>query len=171
MLKQKEPARLAEARDALNAIVADPAMQPYHADAAGLLDFVNLRLEPAAQAEVLAARLTAPDRAQTPGRFQQALIDLRYYLFPPDSENVTSSATHTKPDSSLFRMDARHASPCSCPEHDFRFRWARPIPRKRNNNTRPAAAEAPRNGTQLTPTPGSLPPSPTPIPATPQQPS
>ena len=102
LVKQKEPARLAEARDALRAIVADPAMQQYTADAAGLLDFVNLRLDPAAQANVLAARLTAADRAQTPGRFQQALIDLRYYVYPPDTANVTSSATHTKPDSSLL---------------------------------------------------------------------
>jgi hypothetical protein len=102
LLKQKEPARLAEARDALHTIVADPEMQPYRADAAGLLDFVNLRLEPGKQANVLATRLTAADRAQTPGRFQQALIDLRYYLYPPDTLHVTSSATYTRPDSPLF---------------------------------------------------------------------
>jgi hypothetical protein len=77
-------------------------MKQYHADAAGLLDFVNLRLNPAAQADVLAARLTAPDRAQTSARFQQALIDLRYYLYPPDTANGTSSATHATPDSPLF---------------------------------------------------------------------
>ncbi len=102
LLKQKEPARLAEARDALRDIVADPAMEQYKADAAGLLDFVNLRLDPAAQANVLAARLTAPDRPQTPRRFQQALIDLRYYLYPPDTEHATSSATHTGAGSPLF---------------------------------------------------------------------
>lgn len=113
LLKQKEPARLAEARDALNAIVADPQMQPYHADAAGLLDFVNLRLDPSAQAGVLATRLTAPDREQTPGRFQQALIDLRYYLYRPDSENVTSSATHTRPDASLFPWMQAMQAPAS----------------------------------------------------------
>ena len=84
LVHQKQPARLAEARDALKAILADPQMQPYHADAAGLLDFVNLRLDPPAQAGVLAARLTASNREQTPGRFQQALIDLRYYLYPAD---------------------------------------------------------------------------------------
>jgi hypothetical protein len=89
-VKQKEPARLTEARDALQAILADSAMQPYHSDTAGLLDFVNLRLDPAAQAAVLASRLTAPDRAQIPGRFQQALIDLRYYLFPPYSNQATA---------------------------------------------------------------------------------
>lgn len=89
LLKQKLPERLAQARDALQAILAAPGMQPYHADAAGLLDFVNIRLDRAAQANVLAARLTAPDRAQTPGVFQQALIDLRYYLYPPGPEQAT----------------------------------------------------------------------------------
>ncbi len=101
-VKQKEPARLAEARDALQAIMNDASMQPYHADADGLLDFVSLRLDPAAQAGVLAARLIAPDRVQTPGRFQQALIDLRYYLYSPDTPNATSLATHTGPGSPLF---------------------------------------------------------------------
>jgi hypothetical protein len=96
LLKQKRPERLAEARDSLKAILADPAMQPYHADAAGLLDFVMLRLDPAAQADVLVARLTAPDRAQTAGIFQQALIDLRYYLYSPDSANATASDTNRK---------------------------------------------------------------------------
>ena len=89
LLKQKLPERLAQAQDALNAILADPSMQPYHADAGRLLDFVNLRLDPASQANLLAARLTAPDRAQTPGVFQQALIDLRYYLYPPGPEQAT----------------------------------------------------------------------------------
>ena len=86
LVKQKEPARLAEARDALNAILAARDMQNYHADAAGLLDFVNLRLNPALQADSLAERLTIADRDQTPGRFQQALIDLRYALSPPYSD-------------------------------------------------------------------------------------
>lgn len=108
LVRQKAPARLAEARDALQAILADPAMQPYHTDAAGLLDFVNLRLDPAAQAEVLAARLTAPDRPQTPGRFQQSLIDLRYSLYPPDaSADADAAAKYPQPTSPLFAwMDA-----------------------------------------------------------------
>jgi hypothetical protein len=101
LVQQKQPQRLAEARDALKAILADPAMQPYHADAAGLLDFVALRLDPAAQAETLAARLTTPDRAQTPGIFQQALIDLRYYLYPPYSEQVTNTS-RALPKSAVF---------------------------------------------------------------------
>ena len=88
LLKQKLPERLAQAQDALKAILADPSMQPCHADAGHLLDFVNLRLDPAAQANVLAARLTAPDRPEIPGVFQQALIDLRYYLYPPGPEQA-----------------------------------------------------------------------------------
>ncbi|HEX6495042.1 MAG TPA: hypothetical protein VF018_06130, partial [Acidobacteriaceae bacterium] len=79
-----------------------PTMQPYHADAAGLLDFVNLRLDPATQADTLITRLTAPDRPQTTGRFQQALIDLRYYLYPPDSQNATPSDTNTTPTAPLL---------------------------------------------------------------------
>lgn len=102
LVKQKEPQRLAEARDALKAILANPQMQPYHADATGLLDFVNLRLDPAAQANVLVARLTAPERAQTPCIFRQALIDLRYYLYPPDSINATASDANKSPDSPLL---------------------------------------------------------------------
>src|SRR6185437_7061273 len=73
ILRQKRPQRLTEARGALKAILANPQMQQYHADAAGLLDFVNLRLDPSAQAGVLVTRLTAPKREQTPGIFQQAL--------------------------------------------------------------------------------------------------
>ena len=96
LVKQKQPQRLTEAQVALKVILADPAMQPYHADASGLLDFVNLRLDPAAQANVLVTRLTAPDRAQTPGVFQQALIDLRYYLYPPGPANATSPDTNAK---------------------------------------------------------------------------
>ena len=102
LVRQKQPQRLAEARDALKAILSGPQMQPYHADAAGLLDFVMLRLDPAAQADILIARLTAPDRPQTPGVFQQALIDLRYYLYPPGSPNTTKSDTNTTSASPLF---------------------------------------------------------------------
>src|SRR5882757_8321397 len=110
LVKQKEPQRLAEARDALKAILTDPTMQPYHADAVGLLDFVNLRLDPSAQADILVARLTAPDRAQTPGIFEQALIDLRYYLYPPDSIKEIVSDTNKRPDSPLLTwMEAMQA--------------------------------------------------------------
>jgi hypothetical protein len=119
LLKQKEPARLAEARDALKAILADPAMQPYHADASGLLDFVNLRLDASAQAGVLVARLTAPDRAQTPGVFQQALIDLRYYLYPPDSPNATASDTNKKSDSPLLTWMQAMQSPAPVQKTDW----------------------------------------------------
>ena len=74
---QQAPARLSEARQILRGILADPSMASYHQSAARLLDLVMLSLDPAAQAKTLTARLTAPDRAQTPGRFAQALVDLR----------------------------------------------------------------------------------------------
>jgi hypothetical protein len=141
LLKQKEPERLAEARDALHAIVADPAMQQYKADAAGLLDFVDLRLDPAAQANVLAARLTAPDRAQTPGRFQQALIDLRYYLYPPDTLHVTSSATHIGSSLPLFAWMQAMRAPA--PIHRMTSNFGEPSdPAKAQHQGQQAAAEA-----------------------------
>jgi hypothetical protein len=119
LVKQKRPERLAEARDALQAILAGPAMQPYHADASGLLDFVNLRLDPGAQADVLVTRLTAPDRPQTPDRFQQALIDLRYYLYPPDSANVTASDTNKRPSSPLLNWMQAMQSPAPVQKTDW----------------------------------------------------
>jgi hypothetical protein len=140
LVKQKEPARLTEARDALNAIYADRAMLQYHADAAGLVDFVNLRLDPAAQAEVLATRLTAPDRAQTPGRFQQALIDLRYYLYPPDTGAPTEkNATRTTPASPLFAwMNAIRAPAPVQPTSD----WDSPSPADSGKSGKQVAANA-----------------------------
>ncbi len=85
-LEAKRPARLAEARDALRAIADDPAMQRFHTSAAGLLDYVMLRLDPAAQGQTLAARLTAADRPQTAGVFRQALIDMAYLMYPPGAQ-------------------------------------------------------------------------------------
>lgn len=141
LVNQKEPARLAEARDALQAILADPSMQSLHADAAGLLDFVALRLDPAQQAGALVARLTAPDRAQTPGRFQQALIDLRYYLYPPDSIHATMPVANTVPAGSplLPWMQAMRApSPVQTTDWDS----AAPDPAKAQQQHEHAAAEA-----------------------------
>ncbi|MFL6428818.1 MAG: hypothetical protein ACJ71S_11285 [Acidobacteriaceae bacterium] len=84
-------------------------MQRYHADAAGLLDFVNLRLDPAAQGELLVTRLIAPDRAQTPGRFQQALTDLRYYLYPPFSNQATATVPNPTNAALFTWMEAMRA--------------------------------------------------------------
>jgi hypothetical protein len=142
LVTQQEPARLAEARDALQAILADPAMRQYHADAAGLLDFVNLRLEPVAQAEVLATRLTAPDRVQTPGRFQQALIDLRYFLYPPDTNTAAEAvAKRPTPTSQIFSwMDEMRAT---VPRQRTIWYAGRPIdPAKLQQQQQQASADA-----------------------------
>ncbi len=104
LVAQKRPQRLAEARDALRAIVMDPSLESEHADASGLLDFVMIRLDPAAQAQTLAARASAPSRPQIPGVFKQALIDLHYlnnrYLNDkdrPDADNDTNKTNQATP--------------------------------------------------------------------------
>ncbi len=93
----KRTARLAEAQQALQAIVADPAMTSMHHSAQGLLDFVALKLNPAAQARVLEQRLAAPARSQTPGVFRQALIDIRYYPQGAEPELPPSSSLQPHP--------------------------------------------------------------------------
>ncbi|HZD75846.1 MAG TPA: hypothetical protein VE218_02500, partial [Acidobacteriaceae bacterium] len=135
----KRQQRLTQARDALQAILADPAMQPYHADAAALLDFVNIRIDPAAQADLLATRLTAPDRAQTPGVFQQALIDLRYYLYPPGPVNATSSDTNRAPAPLLAWMRTMRAP---APVQQTDWDSSQPDPSKAQQQRVQAAAEA-----------------------------
>jgi len=71
---------LSEARDALRAILADASMREYHATATRLMDYVMLRLDPATQQQVLAKRLMGANRAQTPGLFRQAAIDISYVM-------------------------------------------------------------------------------------------
>jgi hypothetical protein len=78
-LTAKRPERLQEAEVALAGIVDDPMMAEFHHSAAGLLDLVRLKADPAQQALVLEQRLTGVNRAQTPGVFRQALIDLSYF--------------------------------------------------------------------------------------------
>ncbi len=78
-VEAKRPARLEEARKELQGIVADPGMASFQGSASGLLDLVNLKADPAAQARVLEERLTGADRSKGPGVFGQALIDLTYY--------------------------------------------------------------------------------------------
>jgi hypothetical protein len=141
LLKQKLPERLAQAQDALKAILADPSMQPYHADAGRLLDFVNLRLDPASQANLLAARLTAPDRAQAPGVFQQALIDLRYYLYPPYSDQADVTNTlHTIPKSAVFAWMQAMQAPAPVQKTDWDS--SEPDPAKFRQQRAEAATEA-----------------------------
>jgi hypothetical protein len=69
----------AQARDQLQGILRDPAMKALHPQSEHLLDFVMLRLDPHAQAEELARRLSAPIQ---PGAadtdYKQNVIDLGY---------------------------------------------------------------------------------------------
>lgn len=95
-VEAKRPARLAEARKELQAIVADPAMANFHGSAAGLVDLVALKLDPTAQARVLERRLTAANRTngpQGPGGFRQALIDISYFRRGEEPEPATSEAS------------------------------------------------------------------------------
>ncbi len=97
---QQRIAHLTEARTQLQAIFADPAMAPFHQSASGLLDLVNLQIDPMAQVDVLTKRLTAANRPQAPGVFRQALIDLS--RFPggsepeADSRRPASAVTHSE---------------------------------------------------------------------------
>lgn len=95
-VKAKRTSRLTEARDTLRAIVDDAKLNALHDDASKLLDLVQLHLAPEEQAKVLVARLTAPERPQTPGVFEQAMIDLRFYLYPnaqPDDADASKERT------------------------------------------------------------------------------
>jgi len=72
---------LATARDQLESILRDSSMKPYHRQSRQLLDYVMIRLDPQAQAEELARRLTAPRRAGTDWgdpEYRQDVIDLTY---------------------------------------------------------------------------------------------
>jgi hypothetical protein len=70
---------LALAQHELLAMQSDPRMAPLHHAVDGLLDYVNLRLQPDAQAAVLADRLHGP----ATDRFGQSLIDLTYLRTNP----------------------------------------------------------------------------------------
>jgi hypothetical protein len=72
--------RLADARDQLQAILRDPTMSQYHAPAQHLLDYVMVRLDPAAQTEELARRLTGPakDKPGLDADYRQNVIDLTF---------------------------------------------------------------------------------------------
>ena len=81
--QQQEQVRagLALARDQLLSILRDPSMKPLHSATSHLLDYVMLRLDPLAQANVLAQRLTA-SRPSVSGEaardYLQNVIDLTY---------------------------------------------------------------------------------------------
>jgi len=69
----------AQARDQLQGILRDPAMKALHPQSEHLLDFVMLRLDPRAQAEELARRLSAPVPPRAADSdYKQNVIDLGY---------------------------------------------------------------------------------------------
>ncbi len=102
-LAERRVGRLREASTALTTILSDPSMEEFHHSASGLLDMVHLKVDPAAQALVLEQRLTSANRAQTPGMFRQALIDLGYYSDgalpgPPDTVAGPQRMQPVRPD-------------------------------------------------------------------------
>lgn len=72
---------LSAARAQLESILRDPSMKPYHRQSRQLLDYVMIRLDPQAQADELARRLTASRRAGADfgdPNYRQDVIDLTY---------------------------------------------------------------------------------------------
>jgi len=70
--------KLGEARDQLDSILRDPAMKPLHRASSHLRDFVMARLDPTAQADVLARRLAERPPDSTNPDYVQNVIDLSY---------------------------------------------------------------------------------------------
>jgi len=86
-------AKLVPAQHELLAMQSDPRMAPLHHAIDDLLDFVNLRLDPDAQAIVLANRLHGP----ATGRFNQSLIDLTYLRTNPTDATMPAPANTPNP--------------------------------------------------------------------------
>ncbi len=78
-LKQALPGRMAEARSVLEGIRADPAMGAWHASAISLIDLIDARVDPAKQAGVLAARISAAKEPEG-SSYAQNLVDLTMVL-------------------------------------------------------------------------------------------
>ena len=75
--KQSLQASYVDALHQLDTILKDPALKTIHPAALDLRDLVAARVEPAAQAQILVQRLTAPTRS---GNMRHNLIDLTYIL-------------------------------------------------------------------------------------------
>jgi TolA-binding protein len=74
--------QLGLAQKELLAMLSEPRMASMHDAIASLLDYVNLRYDPATQAATLAERLHTPGT----GNFGQSLIDLTYLRYNPYAE-------------------------------------------------------------------------------------
>ncbi len=100
--KQTKQTLYTAALQQLDTILKDPTLKSIHPAANDLRDLVAARVEPAAQAQVLAQRLTAPTRT---GDLRHNLIDLTYILnnftddsgapLPTAKEIATKSQAHT----------------------------------------------------------------------------
>jgi len=101
-------AGLTQARDQLQAILKDPAMQSMRGASSRLLDYVMVRLDPTAQADVLARRLTGPKQSDS-AAYMQDIIDLTYiYNSPPSYSPFTpykkdQAQTAAQPQAPLIR--------------------------------------------------------------------
>ena len=131
---------LAQARDQLQSILRDPAMEPLHAPSGHLLDYVMLRLDPAAQAGELARRLTESKPARSSAAapdpdYLQNVIDLTfaynsmqlYSARPaPKSANTTAQSDATpKPRQPLIRwLSDLGRNPVGSPPPSFDARRA-----------------------------------------------
>jgi hypothetical protein len=87
---------LAQAQKELLAMSSDPHMEPMQTAIGNLLDYVNLRLQPQAQAAVLAQRLQNPNTRN----FGQALIDLTWLRTNPDDSSKPPPLQGPAPDPS-----------------------------------------------------------------------
>ncbi len=102
-------ADLSQARDQLQGILRDPTLIAIHPQSQHLLDYVMLRLEPQAQAQDLARRLTAPAKpGQSNTDYEQAVIDLgfAYTSLPQSTVPGVLDKQHTatvKPQAPLLR--------------------------------------------------------------------
>lgn len=100
---------LGQARDQLQGILRGPSMSAMHAQGQHLLDYIMLRLDPAAQAEELARRLTEPTK---PGEdYEQDVIDLGFALterprFSDPTSGTRKVGAALPPDSPLIRWIA-----------------------------------------------------------------
>jgi hypothetical protein len=81
------------AKDELLSLRDDPKQAALHNAANDLLDYVNLRLQPDQQAQVLAARLQAPH----PHHFGQALIDLTWLRTNPTDPTLAAPLNTPRP--------------------------------------------------------------------------
>lgn len=100
-------ANLKLAQSELLAMQSDPRMAPMRHAVDSLLDYVNIRLQPDAQAAVLAARAQSP---ATPAQFKQALLDIAWLHSTRNdtSSDVPDLSSSEHPSEMLAFIDAMY---------------------------------------------------------------